>query len=147
VVQSGSSIQMQKPSFAKRDWNDGRAKYGSYMAKTAANVAGAPVLNESVAASAIARAAMPSATGQVPYVGLDNWKLGRTAAWTFANICKTPRQDRILLGNPRYRNQEMNETVFRSHFRELTPEFARLEPLSTHEFSAVAQEMTEKIPV
>lgn len=90
---------------------------------------------------------MPSATGQVLYVGLDTWKVGRTAAWTFANICKTPGKIGILLGNPRYRNQEMNETGFRSYFRELTPEFTLLEPLSTHEASAVAQEMTEKLLV
>lgn len=86
-----------------------------------------------------------SASGQVPYVGLDNWKVGRTAAWTFANICKTPGKIGILLGNPRYRNQEMNETGFRSYFRELAPDFTLLEPLSTHEASAVAQEMTEKL--
>lgn len=86
-----------------------------------------------------------SASGQLPYVGLDNWKVGRTAAWTFANICKTPGKIGILLGNPRYRNQEMNETGFRSYFRELAPEFTLLEPLSTFEASAIAQEMTEKL--
>lgn len=86
-----------------------------------------------------------SASGQVPYVGLDNWKVGRTAAWTFANICKTPGKIGILLGNPRYRNQEMNETGFRSFFRELAPEFTLLEPLSTFESSAIAQEMSEKL--
>lgn len=86
-----------------------------------------------------------SASGQVPYIGLDNWKVGRTAAWTFANICKAPGKIGILLGNPRYRNQEMNETGFRSYFREMAPEFTLLEPLSTHEASAVALEMTEKL--
>lgn len=86
-----------------------------------------------------------SASGQVPYIGLDNWKVGRTAAWAFANICKTPGKIGILLGNPRYRNQEMNETGFRSYFRELAPAFTLLEPLSTFEASAIAQEMTEKL--
>lgn len=86
-----------------------------------------------------------SASGHVPYVGLDNWKVGRTAAWAFAHICKAPGKIGILLGNPRYRNQEMNETGFRSYFREMAPEFTLLEPLSTHEASAVALEMTEKL--
>jgi LacI family transcriptional regulator len=86
-----------------------------------------------------------SATGQVPYIGLDNWKVGRTAAWAFANVCKAPGKIGFLLGNPRYRNQEMNETGFRSYFRELAPEFTLLEPLSTFEASAIAQEMTEKL--
>lgn len=86
-----------------------------------------------------------SASGQLPYIGLDNWKVGRTAAWAFANICKAPGKIGILLGNPRYRNQEMNETGFRSYFRELAPAFSLLEPLSTFEAAAIAQEMTEKL--
>lgn len=86
-----------------------------------------------------------SATGQVPYIGLDNWKVGRTAAWTFANVCKEPGKIGILMGNPRYRNQEMNEAGFRSYFREYAPGFTLLEPMSTHEAAAIAQDMTEKL--
>ena len=86
-----------------------------------------------------------AATGDVHYVGLDNWKVGRTAAWTIHNICKAPGKLGILVGNHRYRCQEMNESGFRSYFREYAPEFTLLEPLSTFESSAVAQEMTEKL--
>lgn len=86
-----------------------------------------------------------SAAGLVHYVGLDNWKVGRTSAWAIANLCKQPGKIGILMGNPRYRNQEMNESGFRSYFREHAPEFTLLEPLSTFESSAVAQEMTEKL--
>lgn len=86
-----------------------------------------------------------SATGQVPYIGLDNWKVGRTAAWAAEHICKAPGKLGILLGNHRYRNQEMNETGFRSYFREHAPAFTILEPISTFESSAVAQEMTERL--
>lgn len=86
-----------------------------------------------------------SATGQMNYVGLDNWKVGRTSAWAFANICKAPGKIGILMGNPRYRNQEMNETGFRSYFREHAPGFTLLEPISTFEATAVAQEMTERL--
>ncbi len=86
-----------------------------------------------------------AATGQIHYIGLDNWKVGRTAAWTFDNICKTPGKIGLLMGNPRYRNQEMNETGFRSYFREHARDFVLLEPLSTFESSAVAQEMTERL--
>ena len=60
------------------------------------------------------------------YVGLDNWKVGRTSAWAFANICKAPGKIGILMGNPRYRNQEMNEAGFRSYFRESAPYFVLL---------------------
>ena len=86
-----------------------------------------------------------SATGTVHYVGLDNWKVGRTAAWAFHHICERPGKLAILVGNPRYRNHEMNESGFRSYFREFAPEFLLLEPLSTFEQSAVAEEMTEKL--
>lgn len=86
-----------------------------------------------------------SVTGQMSYIGLDNWKVGRTSAWTFANICHSPGKIGILMGNPRYRNQEMNEAGFRSYFREHAPEFSLLEPISTFESAAVAQEMTERL--
>jgi LacI family transcriptional regulator len=86
-----------------------------------------------------------AAYGQVHYVGLDNWKVGRTAAWVFEHICERPGKLGILLGNPRYQCQEMNEAGFRSYFRECAPEFTLLEPLSTFETRAVAQEMTEKL--
>lgn len=86
-----------------------------------------------------------SATGHVNYVGLDNWKVGRTSAWAFHNICKHPGKIGILVGNHRYRCQEMNESGFRSYFREYAPAFQLLEPISTFETSAVAEEMTEKL--
>lgn len=86
-----------------------------------------------------------SATGHVNYVGLDNWKVGHTSAWAFHNICKEPGKIGILVGNHRYRCQEMNESGFRSYFREFATEFHLLEPISTFETSAVAEEMTEKL--
>lgn len=86
-----------------------------------------------------------SATGAVNYVGRDNWKSGRTAAWAIANVCKAPGKIGILVGNHRFRCQEMNESGFRSYFREFAPDFTLLEPLSTFETSAVAEEMTERL--
>ena len=86
-----------------------------------------------------------SAAGQMQYIGLDNWKVGRTSAWTIANHCKKPGKIGIITGSHRYRNQEMKEIGFRSYFRENEPEFTLLEPLSTYESSAVAQEVTEKL--
>lgn len=81
----------------------------------------------------------------ISYVGPDNWKAGRTAAWAIANICKTPGKVGILVGNHRFRCQEANESGFRSYFREFAPDFTILEPLSTFETSAVAEEITEKL--
>lgn len=86
-----------------------------------------------------------AATGHVPYVGLDNWKVGRTAAWAVEHICKSPGKIGILVGNHRYRCQEMNESGFRSYFREYASGFTLLEPLSTFESRTVAQELTERL--
>jgi LacI family transcriptional regulator len=86
-----------------------------------------------------------AATGHVHYVGLDNWKVGRTAAWAIQHISKAPGKLGILVGNHRYRCQEMNESGFRSYFREHAPEFILLEPLTTFESSTVAQEVTEQL--
>lgn len=86
-----------------------------------------------------------SAQGNVSFVGLDNWKVGRTAAWAFSNIVKEPGKIGILLGNHRYRNQEMNESGFRSYFREHNASFVPLEPLATYESAAAARELTEKL--
>lgn len=81
----------------------------------------------------------------ISYLGPDNWKVGRTAAWAIANICKAPGKVGILVGNHRFRCQEANESGFRSYFREFAPDFTILEPLSTFETRAVAEEITEKL--
>ncbi len=86
-----------------------------------------------------------AATGDVHYVGLDNWKLGRTAAWAIEKLCRTPGKLGILVGNNRYRCQEMNEAGFRSYFREYPTDFTLLEALLTFESAAVAGEMTERL--
>lgn len=86
-----------------------------------------------------------SAKGNVSFVGLDNWKVGRTAAWAFDKIVKDPGKVGILVGNHRYRCQELNESGFRSYFREYNPSFTLLEPLSTYETAAVARARTESL--
>ena len=86
-----------------------------------------------------------SPTGQLRYVGLDNWKVGRTAAWAVAHTCKEAGKVAILVGSHRFRSQEMNESGFRSYFREHDPHFTVLEALSTFETSSVSQEITERL--
>ena len=83
-----------------------------------------------------------SATSDVGFVGWNNWKVGRTAAWGFHKMCKEPGEIAILVGNPRYRNQELNEIGFRSYFREHCAEFKLLEPRMTLESLAIAKEVT-----
>jgi LacI family transcriptional regulator len=88
---------------------------------------------------------MTEMAGQHRYIGLDNWKVGRTAAWAVAHACKEPGKVAIMVGGHRFRSQEMNESGFRSYFREHDPQFTVLEALSTFETSSVSQEITEKL--
>lgn len=86
-----------------------------------------------------------SARSNVGYVGLDSWKVGRTAAWAFDHLCRTPGKLGILVGTHRYRCHDLCESGFRSYFREHSDRFALLEPLSTFESDAIARELTEKL--
>ncbi|WP_068108218.1 LacI family DNA-binding transcriptional regulator [Tropicimonas marinistellae] len=86
-----------------------------------------------------------SAHGNISFVGLDNWKVGRTAAWAFDKMVRDPGKIGILVGSHRLRNQEMNESGFRSYFREHNADFTLLEPLATYESAAVAREHVEKL--
>lgn len=86
-----------------------------------------------------------SAQCGVGYIGMDNWKVGRTAAWAIANLCKQPGKIGILLGSHRYRCQEMNEMGFRSYFRENAAGFQLLEPMTSFEDRGVAEELTRNL--
>jgi LacI family transcriptional regulator len=81
----------------------------------------------------------------VGYVGLDAWKVGRTAGWAFDTICKAPGKIGILVGNHRYRCQETNESGFRSYVREHPRGFELLEAVSTFETASIAREVTERM--
>lgn len=93
----------------------------------------------------IAMIAPINANCTVGFVGLDNYKVGRTAGWAFDRMCRTRGKIGVLVGNHRYRNQDLNESGFRSYCREFAPEFTILEPLTTYETSAVAREVTETL--
>lgn len=83
--------------------------------------------------------------GNVGYVGLDNWKVGRTAAWAFDRLARSSGKIATLVGHHRFKNQDQNESGFRSYFREHKCDFTLLEAQTTFESSTVAHEMTEKI--
>lgn len=81
----------------------------------------------------------------VGYVGLDAWKVGRTAGWLFHHLCRAPGPIGILVGNHRYRCQETNESGFRSYFREHGRGFDLLEARATFETASIAQDVTERL--
>ncbi len=86
-----------------------------------------------------------SAPSLAGYVGLDNWKVGRTAAWAVAQAVQASRaRSAIFVGSHRYRCQETCEMSFRSYFREHAPEFRLLEPRTSLEDARYAYESTAR---
>lgn len=86
-----------------------------------------------------------SARTNVGYVGLDSWKVGRTAAWALHHMCTSDKKIAIFIGTHRYRCHDLYESGFRSYFREHASDFTLLEPLSTFESNAIAREITEDL--
>jgi len=81
----------------------------------------------------------------VGYVGVDNWKFGRTAAHFMRYMCQTPGKVALFMGNHRFRCQETNESSFRAYFREYPGPFEILDAQSTFESATIAQEITEEL--
>ena len=83
-----------------------------------------------------------SAPALAGYVGLDNWKVGRTAAWAISQFVQAPGQVGIFVGSHRYRCQEACEMSFRSYFREHATDFQLLEPRTSLEEARYVYEST-----
>ncbi|MGX9574233.1 LacI family DNA-binding transcriptional regulator [Mesorhizobium sp. f-mel] len=61
------------------------------------------------------------------YVGLNNRKVGRTAAWMFSKAAKRPGKVAVFAVSERYQAHELREIGFRSYFRESAPTFEVLD--------------------
>jgi LacI family transcriptional regulator len=83
-----------------------------------------------------------TAPARAGYVGLDNWKVGATAGWAMAKLCKRPGKIAIFVGNHRYLCQDMCEIRFRSYFRERATDFQVLDAITTFEDSKYAYQST-----
>ena len=83
-----------------------------------------------------------TASGRAGYVGLDNWKVGATAGWAMAKLCKKPGKIAVFVGNHRYLCQDMCEIRFRSYFRERATKFQVLDAITTFEDSKYAYQST-----
>ncbi|WP_026869574.1 LacI family DNA-binding transcriptional regulator [Inquilinus limosus] len=79
------------------------------------------------------------------YIGRDNRKEGRTAAWMVARTARAPGKVGIIVGSHRYLCQETAEISFRSYFREHAPGFRLLEPLINLEDARIAREATHDL--
>lgn len=63
------------------------------------------------------------------YVGLNNRKAGRTAAWMIARAAPMPGKIAVFVGSHRFHGHELREIGLRSYFREHAPDFTVLETL------------------
>jgi LacI family transcriptional regulator len=79
---------------------------------------------------------------QQSYIGLDNMKVGRVAAWMIATQIRKPGKVAVFIGGNRWRGHIMRETGFRSYFRENAPDFALLDPIVNLETRQVTYEAT-----
>lgn len=76
------------------------------------------------------------------YLGLDNRKVGRSAAWTIARTARKPGKVACFVGSHRFHGHELREMGFRSYFRENAPEFEVLETLINLDAVDVTHEAT-----
>jgi LacI family transcriptional regulator len=74
-----------------------------------------------------------SAASRAGFVGTDNWKAGRTAAWFLTQMIRSDGKIAPLIGNHRYQCQDFSDASFRSYIREYGQGYQILETLLTHE--------------
>jgi LacI family transcriptional regulator len=82
-----------------------------------------------------------SAPERAAYVGTDNWKLGRTAAYLIAQTTHGPGRVAVFIGNHRYQCQDVADASFRSYIREHAPRLVIEESRPTHEEPDTAYRM------
>lgn len=86
-----------------------------------------------------------STPGRAGYVGNDNVKKGRTAAWFIVNMSRRAGKVVVFVGSHRYLSQELCETGFRSYFRESGAQFQMMETMVTLEEPDIAYDLTRKL--
>ncbi|MDX8532771.1 LacI family DNA-binding transcriptional regulator [Mesorhizobium sp. VK25A] len=86
-----------------------------------------------------------SAPERAAYVGTDNWKLGRTAAFLITQTTQGPGRIAVFIGNHRYQCQDVSDASFRSYLREHAPRLTVEESRPTHEESSEAYRMVAEL--
>lgn len=86
-----------------------------------------------------------SAPDRAGYVGTDNWKLGRTAAWFLAQTISDAGRIAVFIGNHRYQCQDMCDASFRSYMRENAFHLQIDDSRPTHEEPRLAYEMVRDL--
>lgn len=79
------------------------------------------------------------------YVGLNNRKVGRTAAWAIAKMAPRPGKVVCFVGSHRFHGHEFREIGFRSYLRENAPDFEILDTLINLDAEEITHEATISI--
>nr|CAD6438092.1 LacI family transcriptional regulator [Rhizobium sp. Q54] len=74
------------------------------------------------------------------YIGLNNIKVGRTAAWFISRTAPRPGKIALFVGSFRWHGHELRETGFRSYLREFAPEFEVLDTYVNLDTRGVTEE-------
>jgi LacI family transcriptional regulator len=86
-----------------------------------------------------------SAASLAGYAGMDNRRLGRTAAWLLTELANAPGKVVMYVGSPRFHCQELSEISFRSYMREHAPAFELLDTITTLESEDYGEERTHDL--
>ncbi len=86
-----------------------------------------------------------SAPDRAGYVGTDNWKLGRTAAWFIAQTVHRPGRIALFIGNHRYQCQDIADASFRSYIRENASHLLVEDSRPTHEEPREAYQIVSEL--
>lgn len=86
-----------------------------------------------------------SSPDRAGYAGMDNRRLGRTAAWMLTELAHQPGKLVMYVGSPRFHCQEISEIAFRTFLREHAPAFEVLPTISTLENDQYGEEMTHDL--
>ncbi len=76
------------------------------------------------------------------YLGLDNLKVGRTAAWLIETVSPGPGTVAIFVGGYRWLGHELRDQGFRAYLREHAPRLVVLDTLVNLETRALTYEAT-----
>ncbi|MEX1180926.1 MAG: LacI family DNA-binding transcriptional regulator [Cucumibacter sp.] len=76
------------------------------------------------------------------YVGLDNRKVGRTAAWIISRAALRPGKVGVFVGSSRFHGHELREIGLRAYLRDHSPEFQVLDTQINLETRQITHEAT-----
>ena len=76
------------------------------------------------------------------YLGLNNFKVGRTAAWMITTQVRDPGKLAVFVGGNRWHGHLMRETGFQSYVREYAPAFKMVDTMVNLETRQVTYEAT-----